>query len=178
MRKEIYSIKCPEHLVIGDPWYFETESAERLKDLVVDIKFPEHFAAALSIKETECNECMICGVFGHKDQIHTYLGGSFYEGQKEEVRKLYVDTAEYLFQVDGRSANIHTHEDGHWGQKTAFYTETQGKKHLDAYMFIVYTPDDMGFEEVKQTMGSLFEDMKLLPQKQKAKEKSTNEPKR
>ena len=36
MRKETYKIKCPKHIVFGDPLYFEEYKGERLKKLVVD----------------------------------------------------------------------------------------------------------------------------------------------
>ena len=45
MSAEEYSIKRPEHIVIGDPWYFETETGERLKKLVVDYQPEEQFMA-------------------------------------------------------------------------------------------------------------------------------------
>lgn len=178
MRKEAYKIKCPDHVVIGDPWYFEREEPERLQRLVVDIELPKTFEAALSIRETEYRECEICMAFGPISEVYTYLTGQFYEGQEEETVRIPVDTARYLFKVDGRSANIHTHEDGYWGQKTAFYGKQQGKRHLEGYMVIVNTPDDMTFEEVRQTMESLFGKMKLLPEKKKAEEKRTGGQKR
>ena len=58
------------------------------------------------------------------------------------------------------------------------YSEEKGQKHPDAYIITISTPDDMSFEEVKGTMGTLFESMKLIPQKEKTEEKSMSEPKR
>lgn len=46
MRKESYQIKRPEHLVIGDPWYFETVDSQKLKSLVIDVIPQKEFAAA------------------------------------------------------------------------------------------------------------------------------------
>ncbi|MDY4000508.1 MAG: hypothetical protein SOY73_15715 [Blautia sp.] len=75
---------------------------------------------------------------------------------------------------------IHTHEDGYWGQQSTLYSEEKDGKYLDAYMITISTPQDMKFEDVKQIMGTVFEDMKLIPEKEKAKEvqKGSNEPKR
>ena len=53
MSAEEYSIKRPEHIVIGDPWYFETETGERLKKLVVDYRPEERFSTRLNIEEME-----------------------------------------------------------------------------------------------------------------------------
>lgn len=178
MRKESYQIKRPEHLVIGDPWYFETVDSQKLKSLVIDVLPQKEFVAALTIEETEYDECMTNIIFALEEELDTYLKGYMYAGQKEQVKKLPVDTAEYLIQVDGRAANIHTHEDGYWGQQLTLYSEEKGQKHPDAYIITISTPDDMSFEEVKGTMGTLFESMKLIPQKEKTEEKSMSEPKR
>lgn len=63
MRKESYQIKRPEHLVIGDPWYFETVDSQKLKSLVIDVIPQKEFAAALTIEETEYDECMTNIIF-------------------------------------------------------------------------------------------------------------------
>ena len=31
LRKEVFKIKCPKRITIGDPYYFEIESPARLK---------------------------------------------------------------------------------------------------------------------------------------------------
>lgn len=180
MRKEAYQIKRPEHLVIGDPWYFEKSEPKRLKELVIDVQPQEEFVAALTIQETDYHECMTSIIFAFKEEIDTYLEGYMYEGQKEIIKKLPVDTARYSIQVDGRYAMIYTHEDGYWGQQSTLYSEEKDGKYLDAYMITISTPQDMKFEDVKQIMGTVFEDMKLIPEKEKAKEvqKGSNEPKR
>lgn len=127
MRKESYQIKRPEHLVIGDPWYFETVDSQKLKSLVIDVIPQKEFAAALTIEETEYDECMTNIIFALEEELGTYLKGFMYAGQKEQVKKLPVDTAEYLIQVDGRASNIHTHEDGYWGQQLTLYSEEKGR---------------------------------------------------
>lgn len=53
MKEEKYSIKRPEHIVIGDPWYFETMKGKRLAELTVDYRPPTEFAAAVSLSEIE-----------------------------------------------------------------------------------------------------------------------------
>ena len=46
MRKEIYKIKNPKHIVFGDPLYFEDFKGAELKRLTVDYKPPKSFDAA------------------------------------------------------------------------------------------------------------------------------------
>ena len=41
MRKEIYKIKNPKHIVFGDPLYFEDFKGAELKRLTVDYKPPK-----------------------------------------------------------------------------------------------------------------------------------------
>lgn len=178
MRKEAYQIKRPEHLVIGDPWYFEKAGPKRLKDLVIDVQPQEGFSAALSIQETEYNECMTNIIFASKDEIETYLDGRMYKGQEETVKMLPVDTARYFIEADGRSAMIYTHEDAYWGQQLTLYSGEKDGKCLDAYVITISTPEDMTFEDVKQIMGTVFEDMKLIPEKEKEIQKDPKEPKR
>ena len=48
MSAEEYSIKCPEHIVIGDPWYFETETGQDSFFLLYKY---DGFSAALFIAE-------------------------------------------------------------------------------------------------------------------------------
>ena len=46
MRKEIYKIKCPKHIIFGDPQYFEEFKGAELKRLTVDYKPSEYFDTA------------------------------------------------------------------------------------------------------------------------------------
>ncbi len=38
MRKEIYKVKCPQHIVFGDPMYFERFRGNELNRLTVDYR--------------------------------------------------------------------------------------------------------------------------------------------
>ena len=49
MRKEIYKIKNPKHIVFGDPLYFEDFKGAELKRLTVDYKPPKSFDAAFVV---------------------------------------------------------------------------------------------------------------------------------
>ena len=69
MKEEKYSIKRPEHIVIGDPWYFETVKGKRLAELTVDYKPPTEFAAAVSLISVlfvvQKNDQKLKTTFGH-----------------------------------------------------------------------------------------------------------------
>lgn len=56
MRKEIYKIKNPKHIVFGDPLYFEDFKGAELKRLTVDYKTPKSFDAARLVLLEKPNE--------------------------------------------------------------------------------------------------------------------------
>lgn len=56
MRKEIYKIKNPKHIVFGDPLYFEEFKGAELKRLTVDYKTPKSFDAARLVLLEKPNE--------------------------------------------------------------------------------------------------------------------------
>lgn len=53
LRKEVFKIKCPKRITIGDPYYFETESPARLKELVADYKPPHFYEGKIILTESE-----------------------------------------------------------------------------------------------------------------------------
>ena len=98
MSAEEYSIKRPEHIVIGDPWYFETETGERLKKLVVDYRPEERFSTRLNIEEMEEGGMKMTNVyicFAPEKDIELYMANCRYETQKLDSKTIYVDTAKY-----------------------------------------------------------------------------------
>lgn len=170
MRKEEYSIKRPEHIVIGDPWYFKKCTGEELKRLVVDYRPEESFSARLNIVEMEEDGMMVTNVyicFALEKDIEIYMADYLYKTQKLDSKPIYVDTANYNVIVDdSRMHNFYTAGDGKWGVETTIYHEDQkGRKNVDAFMISLFMPDDMTFEETKQQMSILFEEMELLLEK-------------
>lgn len=182
MRKEMHSVKCSEHILIGDPWYWKTMSGEKLENLVVDFKPAETFDAAVSIEERGTGKIIICVVvcFAPKEHMSVYLDGRQYTAQKLNVKPIGVDTEKYMISVDGRENTLHTGGNGCWGNFTEVYRENRRKKRLDAVIITLAMPHDMSFEEIKRTISYFFEDMKLIPEKEKAEEiqKGSGEPKR
>jgi len=66
---------------------FETVDSQKLKSLVIDVIPQKEFAAALTIEETEYDECMTNIIFALEEELGTYLKGFMYAGQKEQVKK-------------------------------------------------------------------------------------------
>lgn len=55
MRKEIYKVKCPQHLVFGDPMYFERFRGNELNRLTVDYRPSKYFDTARLVLKEEPN---------------------------------------------------------------------------------------------------------------------------
>ena len=175
MRKEMYSVKCPEHILIGNPWYWKTMSRE---NLVVDFKPAQTFDAAVSIEERGIDKILICVVmcFAPKEHMSVYLDGRQYTTQKLNVKQIGMDTEEYMISVDERRNTLHTGGNGYRGNFTEVYREIRKKKRLDAVIITLAMPLAMSFEEIKRTISYFFEDMKLIPEKEI--QTGSNEPKR
>lgn len=175
MRKEMYSVECPKRVRFGDPMYFGRFTGKKLSDLVVDFSPPPHFAARLALEEKEMKEfpgvmdrtMKLC--LAPEKTIKTYTDGFMYEGQEHEVKDIGVDTARYLFDVDGRSNEISTGGDGYWGACITFYHSRDGKRFLDAAIVIADMPEFTDFEEMKRMASYFFTDMQPIQNMEESK---------
>lgn len=92
--KETYSVKCPKHIVWGDPWYFERYKGEELDKLVINIYPPNRFIARLVLQEEPCEEfpdylIRTMTLFMAPEQtIETYMQEMMYEGQEQAIKNI------------------------------------------------------------------------------------------
>ena len=56
LRRELFRVECPKRIVVGYPYYFETEPPERLKKLVVDYTPPKSYKASLVLSPHEMHD--------------------------------------------------------------------------------------------------------------------------
>ncbi|WP_455437656.1 hypothetical protein [Hungatella hathewayi] len=165
MRKEMYEVRRPIQIRFGDPMYFERFTGKELSELVVDFSPPAYFAARLILEEKEIEECP--GFIDRTMQLYlapekiikTYMDGFMYEGQKQDGMAIGVDTARYLFDVDGRSEVIKTGADGYWGSYETFHGNHKGIQVLDAAIITVAMPEFVNFEGMKQMASYFFHEM-------------------
>ena len=108
--KELYKVKVPKHLKIGDPWYFKREEGSELERLTVDEDIPAHFdQARVTLEEYPCDEypdLMLLDMtlyLSPAKTMDTYLAGQMYKSQTTTEKVIGVDTAQYLLNVDGSS---------------------------------------------------------------------------
>lgn len=172
LRKEVYRIKRPGRILVGDPSYFEEYEhlPERLHELVVDCRPKKHMEAGLVIKENKAVDpelgdyhFITMGIYlAPKETIRTYLDDRIYQIQKIKEKEIGVDTASYVFEVDGRYLTFKTGGDGCWGCESELYHYENGKRCSDAIIIEVCIPEDETFESAKQTAGYLFGEMQLI----------------
>lgn len=104
-----------------------------------------------------------------------YMDSMKYDLQKVSIRKIFVDTEEYLIKVNEKTKKFCAGEDGCWGSYTELYRRENGERQTDAVIVFLCMPDEMKFQEVEAVMGELFE---KLPVINKEKKETGQEPKR
>lgn len=170
MREERYRIKCPKHILFGDPLYLEQyeNDQKRLRELVVDYCPEPSFVAGLILKEEPYQKdpaytlLSINLYFAPEQHLGTYMRDWMYKGQKIEEKGVGVDTACYILEVDGRYEDVKTGGDEWWGRSQEFSHTSRGKKVLDAVVVTIWMPEEETFEGMKQTAKYLFDDLRPL----------------
>ena len=86
--KETYKIKRPDHIVFGDPLYFEQFKGARLKKLVTDYHVLTKFdTARLVLEEKSFSNCpdmmnrTMTLYFAPEKHLDVYLSEQLYAGQ-------------------------------------------------------------------------------------------------
>lgn len=175
MRKEIYKIKNPKHIVFADPLYFEDFKGAELKRLTVDYKPPKSFDAARLVllekpneKYPEYTDRTMTLYLAPRQTIDIYADEKIYAFQKIDGKSIGVDTARYYLSIDGRDDIIRTGADGWWGSFEEYYRENGKGRISDAVVLTVAIPEEQDFNWMKQMAGYFFEDMQpVTPKKQK-----------
>lgn len=94
MRKETYSVKCPQRFIFGDPRYFEEFKGEKLESLVVDYSPPSFYEARVVLEEKQMDEYpdfmerTMTLYMAPQRTIQTYVDGCMYKGQEQIVRNI------------------------------------------------------------------------------------------
>ena len=167
---EIYKVKVPKHLKIGDPLYFEREEGAELERLTVDEDIPEHFdQARVTLEEYPCEEypdLMLLDMtiyLSPTKTMETYLAGQMYTSQKTTEKVIGVDTAQYLLNVDGKDDIIHTGADGAWGVFTKLHHNAAGKQIYDgAIVQLGFSSDLDSMQSMRERLKYFFEDVEQL----------------
>lgn len=138
MREERFRIQCPEHFQVGDSGRFEKPSQDKESDFVVDYAPPEMFEAGIVLQEmgTEGDTyCTMYVYFAPEEHLPVYMDSMKYDLQKVSIRKIFVDTEEYLIKVNEKTKKFYAGEDGCWGSYTELYRKENGERLTDAVIF-------------------------------------------
>ena len=172
MEQEIYKIKRPEHIVFGDPMYFERFRGEMLQRLVVDYRPPANFEARLKLYQDTVDGFDVLGMqlyLAPAETVGVYAGDMMYKGQIPEERSIGVDTARYRLAVDGREQTIRTGGDGYWGSVTKLIRGNGDQKVTDAMIVDIGVPDEFyNFDEMRGLAKSFFGDLEAVIDKDAA----------
>ena len=177
MREERFRIQCPKHFLVGDSGRFEKSPQGKDSDFVVDYAPPEMFEAGIVLQEmgTEGDTyCTMYVYFAPEEHLPVYMDSMKYDLQKVSIRKIFVDTEEYLIKVNEKTKKFYAGEDGCWGSYTELYRKENGERLTDAVIVFLCMPDEMKFQEMEAVMGELFE---KLPVIDKEKKETGQEPK-
>lgn len=156
MKKEIYSVNCPKHIQFGDPMYFECFEGEKLSRLVADYNLPENFEARIVLEENGVEDSKMIFYLALKGTVNTYLDGYKYKVQEQKGKRIGVDTAAYLLNIDGKEEEISTGADGYWGDCQEFSHTHKGKETFDAVIITVYMPEFENLTDMRGRMHYFF----------------------
>ena len=114
MREERFRIQCPKHFLVGDSGRFEKSPQGKDSDFVVDYAPPEMFEAGIVLQEmgTEGDTyCTMYVYFAPEEHLPVYMDSMKYDLQKVSIRKIFVDTEEYLIKVNEKTKKFYAGED-------------------------------------------------------------------
>lgn len=161
MKREIYKVNCPKHIVFGDPMYINSKDEES-KELVADFKPPRSFEARVILEEDEDQEKSIYIYLAPKEIINLYSIKKKYDFQKETIKNIRIDTAQYDICIDDRIQPVKTYGDGCWGYYYDIYHYCNSQKMIDVILLIIDMPEDINFKEMKEILKYLCEGIKAI----------------
>lgn len=178
--KEIYKVKTPERIVFGDPMYFEQCTKEELNRLTVDYKPPDDFSSKVVLEETRYKEYpdemfrAMSIYFAPSKTIDVYAEGKQYASQDYTSREIGVDSASYLFGIDGNCDVFSTGGDGCWGEYDELSRTANGKRYINAVIVTVLMPEYDTMESMRDRMKYFFKEVEAEALQGQGAEAQTN----
>ncbi len=161
--KETYKVGVPEHIMFGDPLYFERKG-EELAGEVVDIKPSQNFEARVELEEKLLEKSnytlrKMTITISAEEELSTYMREMSYKGQKEKAVPIPIDTGKYCIKVDEREMIMQIVGRGrYWGAYCENSHMSFGREVIDAHILEIHMPDNMDFDKVHEVMKTLFPD--------------------
>lgn len=173
LRREIYKVKTPKKILIGDPLYFEEYTGEKLKCLVAAYMPPDFFSARVVLTEIELmgfSKETVCAMDIHLAQeplVDIYAKGMMCQEDEIISKDIGVDTAEYIMEVDGRQDIVYTGSDGYWGVCEEFSYKENTERLVRGVSIRMSMPEFDSYDDVKRRVKYLFEDVQKIQEKPK-----------
>lgn len=181
--EKVTKVKCPKHIILGDPLYFEEYTGRELKRLVVDYNPPEQYMAMVKIKEKKSDiphlewiepptYCVMTLYLGPKENIEVYARDEIYEHQQWKKKGLRAASDRYLVNVDGQEDELHTRGDGEWGYFIEIYDRDEhGKKRTQGVVINMILPEDVDFDDAGVLVKYFFKEEKQVEIEKSIKKK-------
>lgn len=168
--KETYKVKVPKHIKVGDPWYFQMYSGDKLERLTVDKDIPSHLTEARVTLEAEpCDDMPQITLLdmtlyvAPKQTIDTYLGDMMYPAQEIMPKQIGVDTARYELSIDKYNETVYTGADGGWGCYSELKHRNGTNKLFDAIILqLGFNCDFDDMESMRKRLHEMFEDVEQI----------------
>lgn len=109
MREERFRIQCPNIFRLEIQGVLKTFAGKE-SDFVVDYAPPEMFEAGIVLQEmgTEGDTyCTMYVYFAPEEHLPVYMDSMKYDLQKVSIRKIFVDTEEYLIKVNEKTKKFY-----------------------------------------------------------------------
>ena len=159
--KEIYKVKPPKRVILGDPKYFEQFSGAKLRKRIVDFKVPKAFAARVVLQKEKHEDTGTLQLYlAPKDHLQTYMRGLLRQGQESKIRQIALESERYCVQIDKNEDSICA-EDGCWASFEEIVHWENGKKVLDAAILSITMPASETMQEMRQSVQYFFQNAEL-----------------
>ena len=159
--KEIYKVKPPKRVILGDPKYFEQFSGARLCKRIVDFKVPKAFAARVVLqKEKREGAGTLLLYLAPKDHLRNHMRGLLCQGQESKIRQIALESKRYHVRIDKNEDSICA-ENGCWACFEEVLHWENGKKVLDAAILSITTPASETMQEMRQRVQYFFQNTEL-----------------
>ena len=159
--KELYKVKPPKRVILGDPKYFEQFSGAKLHRRIVDFKVPKAFAARVVLqKEKHEDAGTLLLYLAPKDHLPTYMRGLLRQGQESKIWQIALESKRYCVRIDKNEDSICV-ENGCWACLEEVLHWENGKKVLDAAILSITMPASETMQEMRQRVQYFFQNAEL-----------------
>jgi len=165
--KEIYTVKNPGHILIGDEMYLQHIHAgtahKGMKDLILDLNIPKPRKCSLVFEEVDeiyegyehvgpMKSYIVKFCFSNNEKsLGIFQDDKYYPDDLKENRELGCDTASFDMTIGDRWNHFDTGADGYYGQALLH------KGTLGGCVILVFDADMFDKDELKSELFYLFD---------------------